>query len=73
MATADIIGTDFSWLREPLFLWKVVNNNNRSAGNLLFVTGFVGQTYRPVHDCEYQRWSSANPSSRVTRGCHCST
>ena len=41
MATADIIGTDFSWLCEPLFLWKVVNNSNSSAGNLLLVTGFV--------------------------------
>ena len=40
MATADIIGTDFSWLRAPPSLRKGVNNNS-SAGNLLFVTGFV--------------------------------
>ena len=41
MATADIIGVDFSWLRAPPSLRKGVNNNNSSAGNLLFVTGFV--------------------------------
>jgi hypothetical protein len=48
MATADIIGTDFSWLREPTSLRKVVNNNNSSAGKPVVCDRFrEDRTYRP--------------------------
>jgi hypothetical protein len=49
MATADIIGTDFSWLREASSLRKVVNNNNNSsAGKPVVCDRFrEDRTYRP--------------------------
>jgi hypothetical protein len=41
MATADIIGTDFSWLRVPPSLEKWSQTTTVRPENLLFVTGFV--------------------------------
>jgi hypothetical protein len=48
MATADIIGTDFSWLREPSSLRKVVSNKQQFGRKPVFCDRFrEDRTYRP--------------------------